>query len=1833
MRQSKCSPALSDAVTKHFQGMLRFDRYHAAIAAVCCVFISMASVFGVTVLPNLPSGGGSTFAVGRLSSGVCYYGSEREGDNSPALHEGAEFAGYDDWYSYDLHWGSWTDLDGDCDRYVIRYASDGFYSGNLPKFGNWALSAPYVAYENSKLELNMFENYLNQPSKQIGPRTLEWSIASWFSESGDPCSCSISNGVLKVGKTSNCCGVSIVATSKLFNRSEGCYIQIWPRTYFQLPEINVGLQSQGRVVATISNVTPESSVYYSIDGTVPEIAEDNKYSAPFEISSDCSISAILVSDDGRRLGNIVTESVVISNFVQREQQEYSYSIPVNHGLDDSYVTISLDRWIGFNSFYDDDKTRYTLYRHRDYEQEDKVIASTSKSGIAEVSSSLISDTETYFLYRFDGTHGQRCSDYFTLHNNPLRLPANYTFSARGQSVVVDTTGFAWIGQGHQIFGDYLESISEGGDRWIKVLDSSSGLKLNILPNDTGFDREATVWIGRIMTADETWVPKSVKIMQKRKNYIGQVICETTNPDYVSITWQPDYVDLDEKELADLEYNIYRSTTEDGEQHLISHQTETSIKDLTAEPGVRYFYWIEAVSRDKRSQKSMVRGCRYPCHLFELREIDLCNSEAQDVVVNLSTNVMVWRASSNEWCRLFLEEGVAVGSVRVCVSESPEPYSRSCVLRGMFDTPEGLAVDSLTVRQKGRKKDLLSYTIVGPDAIIEGRGTYYKCYAGYDDGIKSEIAPLNSSANDYPGRGSHFYLISSQEAAELSMSGQLYARNVTEPQTVEFGAWYEEYGRTNNATKMVTVYPFVTKAVATESNLNFQEYDPGSALDVSGWCTDVTAAHEGVYSLKCIEPSELSTMANRGAISFWCRLSEEFQPQRSCLGIKLNNKLVMTLQYSDAKEWTEFFVPIAKDNTVVTWEYYAYNGHQSDGGSAYLDTISMHPFEVSSIEIDCLEEFEVNKNFDLVCRACYNDGSSAEVVPVWSIKDGTTIAEISSRGTIRVLRAGDVTVRAVYEEGGKSVCCERKFHVKKELLSVAVVGSDELYVGDCFSYGCLASYSDGSSEMIDGVWKVSDGNNCVALSVDGVLRALAGGVAEISVSLEHEGVLKIGGKRINILSSISVPASLTGGELCSVPVSWVDGFPEFRAIYGAELSLVMSKLTGKKDASGSLLNVWHDYVAGTNPTDEKDVFRARIEFVDGRPVVTWSPNLNESYRTRTYKVYGRRSLSCDDAWEYPANSAVHRFFKVDVSMPGENDGGSDIPGAIDAWQSVAIPTAVNGLVYDGTVKQGVLPRTGYTLSGSSATGAGNYIASAVLEGGYRWVDGSQMNLQVPWSIAKANNAWLSEPAMTATTFLSGSPVTVIDGVSKFGTVTRNYSDSAIQSLAAGSYTLVSTVSSTANYMGLTHSIPFMVTGPATKVALPSAKTGLVYTGTTQTGVATGTGYTLRGNTGINAGSYTAIVTLKDGYEWSDGVSSQSRGISWSIAKATNSWLTQPSLSSTEFEEGTSVTISLGSVKFGVCQANYTAAELAQLAAGSYTLVVSVVGTDNYTGLTKSIPFTVMAKPTVSNLYCVIDLSAGASAKSYSVEYVDDEPSGGWNDVYKTSKLVLRRVEKGSFSMMSKGKTSISKDFYVGVFEVTQKQYELVMGTNPASGYGVGDTLPVYKVSYDDIRGASAGAGWPTSSAVDGESFLGKLRARTSIDFDLPTEAQWEYACRAGTTGKYYWTEAGLSTSQCAWYISNSGGVAHNVGTKRSNDWGIFDMSGNVSEWCRDWYSSTLAYGNDPKGAASASYNRRMIRGGCYSSGESGLRMDDTNYRSGVDAATRSSSTGFRLVMPK
>jgi hypothetical protein len=166
-----------------------------------------------------------------------------------------------------------------------------------------------------------------------------------------------------------------------------------------------------------------------------------------------------------------------------------------------------------------------------------------------------------------------------------------------------------------------------------------------------------------------------------------------------------------------------------------------------------------------------------------------------------------------------------------------------------------------------------------------------------------------------------------------------------------------------------------------------------------------------------------------------------------------------------------------------------------------------------------------------------------------------------------------------------------------------------------------------------------------------------------------------------------------------------------------------------------------------------------------------------------------------------------------------------------------------------------------------------------------------------------------------------------------------------------------------------------------------------------------------------------------------------------------------------------------------------------------------------------------------MYLAVDLSAGPEATSYPVSYFAEIPVGGWTDEYKTTKLVLRRIPAGTFTMGSpegelgrdssceaQHQVTLTKDFYVGVFEVTQKQWERVMGNWPSYFYNEScrDTRPVEKVGYNDIRGSVAGSGWPANNAVDGDSFLGRLREKTGLAFDLPTEAQWEYACRAGTT---------------------------------------------------------------------------------------------------------------------
>ena len=317
--------------------------------------------------------------------------------------------------------------------------------------------------------------------------------------------------------------------------------------------------------------------------------------------------------------------------------------------------------------------------------------------------------------------------------------------------------------------------------------------------------------------------------------------------------------------------------------------------------------------------------------------------------------------------------------------------------------------------------------------------------------------------------------------------------------------------------------------------------------------------------------------------------------------------------------------------------------------------------------------------------------------------------------------------------------------------------------------------------------------------------------------------------------------------------------------------------------------------------------------------------------------------------------------------------------------------------------------------------------------------------------------------------------------------------------------------------------------------------------------------------------------------------------------------------------------------------YTATSLSgdkTLAAGTHSIVWDM-DAQGLSFKSSNVVFSVACEATPA-LYCVIDLSAGANASSYPVTYLAAPPSGGFNvDTYKTAKLVLRRITQGSFKMCGSYDVTLTKPFYIGIFEMTQKQWTLVYGTKRCGYEWDGDKRPVEGCcSYNSIRGRWDGAKWPSSSAVDSSSFMGMLRARTGLDFDLPTEAQWEYACRAGTTGNY---NNGNDLKKLGRYWGNSGdrddgkGVAARssahtyVGSYLSNAWGLFDMHGNVDEWCLDWLGDLSNGCTDPKGATSG--DRRVARGGHWDSTADGCT---SGYRGSYPPTYGNYITGFRIA---
>ena len=241
----------------------------------------------------------------------------------------------------------------------------------------------------------------------------------------------------------------------------------------------------------------------------------------------------------------------------------------------------------------------------------------------------------------------------------------------------------------------------------------------------------------------------------------------------------------------------------------------------------------------------------------------------------------------------------------------------------------------------------------------------------------------------------------------------------------------------------------------------------------------------------------------------------------------------------------------------------------------------------------------------------------------------------------------------------------------------------------------------------------------------------------------------------------------------------------------------------------------------------------------------------------------------------------------------------------------------------------------------------------------------------------------------------------------------------------------------------------------------------------------------------------------------------------------------------------------------------------------------------------------------------DVSTTVSTVSVSPVQVPAVPSNTISDDAITIPvkdgicIEMVKVEGGTFMMGATSEmknpnsnekpvhqVTLTNDYYMGKYEVTQALWQAVMGSNPSEYKG--DNLPVETVSWNDCQ-----------------KFISKLNSLTGRMFRLPTEAEWEYAARGGKESRGYQYSGSSNISDVAWYDENSGSKTHPVGTKQANELGIYDMTGNVWEWCSDWYSSySSSSQTNPTGSDSGS--ARVSRGGGWFNDASYCRLSVRFY---------------------
>ena len=257
--------------------------------------------------------------------------------------------------------------------------------------------------------------------------------------------------------------------------------------------------------------------------------------------------------------------------------------------------------------------------------------------------------------------------------------------------------------------------------------------------------------------------------------------------------------------------------------------------------------------------------------------------------------------------------------------------------------------------------------------------------------------------------------------------------------------------------------------------------------------------------------------------------------------------------------------------------------------------------------------------------------------------------------------------------------------------------------------------------------------------------------------------------------------------------------------------------------------------------------------------------------------------------------------------------------------------------------------------------------------------------------------------------------------------------------------------------------------------------------------------------------------------------------------------------------------------------------------------------------------------------VFELGDKGKAKGFHLQSgyynrIEDTAATSGGDVVTNSiGMKLKLIQPGTFKMGSPKDESdrsgmekpvreitISKPFYIGVYEVTQEEWTEIMGKNPSGT--IGKKKPAELVSWNMAQ-----------------EFLAKLSKKEGVEYRMPTEAEWEYAARAGADTKFYWGDTW--DDDYGWSIPNSNGTTHDVGLKKPNAWGLYDVSGNVWEWCQDWsdnYPKALK-ATDPKGPSTGRI--RVCRGGSWNRIPDRARLA---FREGDTLVYQDNTNGLRVV---